>query len=787
MNLSGKFDGLRGDVAVGWILDLSAPQTPLEIEIMLDDRVIGSGRADLFRQELAGAGQVNPFCGFEIDVSEGLDGRSGVVWARLATARQVVLPGVAFSLNHDPDLRTQFQRTDLATAEAVVALNAGTARSRPSAGQAVLSHPVFIRHLGESPDGIPQTAFLRAFMTRRLTERPGLSGPELLCEFLFEHLPVLGPTPWPLSAEQIDFLNAPTPATVLPYPVPRIVLWAAMASGKWGGAAAGDYRSDLYCWFVREFLESGRLDPRLLPPAVAAYLRQPTPLHDGLPPLNHFHMRKLVPSREKLSRHTIALSRGAYLGFMVDQLLEATSLRADLLDGADFLMPPEWIAYFGQPYLPARPEGLTRLEMMVYLNAAAARAIDPNTAPWASSATRDWIRAQAARSPGWARLLSIPAAQPIQESPSVRIAGLLDSSAGLGTNLRMLSQELADAGLRHRLTDVRDGRSRVIAPPMAEGTHRDAEIYCIGADILLDSAWRLTSRAGAFKVGYLFWELESVPEEHVAAVDVLDEIWVASEFVRRAYSGKIGKPVVNVGMRISLPHVIPPLDRRERGIPDDAFVFLTAFDFGSGLIRKNPGAAVRAFQKAFPLGSRSDVRLVVKTTRIHHGHWGDRDGTWGWILRAAAADPRIVVLEGEWPEATFLGLMQACDCYVSPHRSEGFGLLPAYAMAMGKPVIVTNYSGTTDFCDETTAIPIDYALVPVAPGQFIADVPGAVWADISIDHLAEAMRRLAEDPATGVELGRAAAQRIATLYAPGKLARAGLGRLAAQGVVASSM
>jgi glycosyltransferase involved in cell wall biosynthesis len=34
-----------------------------------------------------------------------------------------------------------------------------------------------------------------------------------------------------------------------------------------------------------------------------------------------------------------------------------------------------------------------------------------------------------------------------------------------------------------------------------------------------------------------------------------------------------------------------------------------------------------------------------------------------------------------------------CDCYVSLHRSEGFGLTIAEAMLLGKPVIATRYGG----------------------------------------------------------------------------------------------
>ena len=44
-----------------------------------------------------------------------------------------------------------------------------------------------------------------------------------------------------------------------------------------------------------------------------------------------------------------------------------------------------------------------------------------------------------------------------------------------------------------------------------------------------------------------------------------------------------------------------------------------------------------------------------------------------------------------------LSLMASVDCFVSLHRSEGFGLGMAQSMYLGKPVIATGYSGNMDF------------------------------------------------------------------------------------------
>ena len=55
--------------------------------------------------------------------------------------------------------------------------------------------------------------------------------------------------------------------------------------------------------------------------------------------------------------------------------------------------------------------------------------------------------------------------------------------------------------------------------------------------------------------------------------------------------------------------------------------------------------------------------------------------------------------------------MAACDAYVSLHRSEGTGLTITDAMALGKPVIATSWSGNMDFMDVSNSFPVRYELV----------------------------------------------------------------------------
>jgi glycosyltransferase involved in cell wall biosynthesis len=117
------------------------------------------------------------------------------------------------------------------------------------------------------------------------------------------------------------------------------------------------------------------------------------------------------------------------------------------------------------------------------------------------------------------------------------------------------------------------------------------------------------------------------------------------------------------------------------------------------------------------------------------------------------------------------GLMAAADIVISLHRSEGFGLVPAQAMALGKPVIVTAWSGNLDFMNKNNSVLVSYTLVPVhdPEGAFQAD--NQKWADANVEEAAQWLRKLAGDTDLRARLGGAAAKDVAAQLSPNHFAK----------------
>lgn len=373
---------------------------------------------------------------------------------------------------------------------------------------------------------------------------------------------------------------------------------------------------------------------------------------------------------------------------------------------------------------------------------------------------RNWVMTEGARDKAvriWLEALDLlpPKSAGLPVSCAVCLTGLWASNSGRGEDLRLTA-----AGMRHRgiAFIIFDRRNELFYD--ADGQEIEVDPAAVRINIVhlnADTAlWDYMSlqRAGlthAYSVGYWAWELERLPEEWNFAYNFYSEVWAASRFAQKAFERGNKRHVAFMPMAVDLPTEKSALKRADVGLADDEFVFYYGFDYRSYMSRKNPEAAIEGFLRAFGAGDKK-VRLVLKTLAPDTTSENFRK-----IAAMAERDPRITILDQEFERADLYALIGTCDCFVSPHRSEGFGRGPAEALLLGVPVIATNYSGNIDFTTPQTALMVDYKLVPLADGEYPGGA-GQIWADIDLDELAAAMRRLVDEPTTCLrfaEAGRA--------------------------------
>ena len=118
-------------------------------------------------------------------------------------------------------------------------------------------------------------------------------------------------------------------------------------------------------------------------------------------------------------------------------------------------------------------------------------------------------------------------------------------------------------------------------------------------------------------------------------------------------------------------------------------------------------------------------RLALKTKRLM-----ERPEEGGALMAVAEATPGVVVVDRGLSREDMAALFAAADIYASPHRSEGFGLTIAEAMALGKPVVASDYGGSRDFLDGTCGYPVPVREVRLAR-DFGHYTRGGVWAEVA--------------------------------------------------------
>lgn len=250
-------------------------------------------------------------------------------------------------------------------------------------------------------------------------------------------------------------------------------------------------------------------------------------------------------------------------------------------------------------------------------------------------------------------------------------------------------------------------------------------------------------------IGYTTWESSVMPAQRVQLCNGMSEIWVPSEYNREIF--------VNSGVTVPvkvLPHAAEPgwFERPDTNlelpIRSDTFKFLSIAQLSS---RKNLDGLARAYLTGFT--SEDNVCLIVKTYINRGGdvekkHITDFFGKIKVDLGLTNYPPMLLISE-ILDERQIRSLYYQSNCYVSAHRSEGFGLPIFEAMAAGLPTIATGFSGNVDFMPRDFTYHVNYQMSPVYGMSFSPHwreiyKGNQDWADPDLTHLRSQMRYVFE-------------------------------------------
>lgn len=300
----------------------------------------------------------------------------------------------------------------------------------------------------------------------------------------------------------------------------------------------------------------------------------------------------------------------------------------------------------------------------------------------------------------------------------------------------------------------------IITPPEEFAINRYNRIVEILPSIVPDKIKIHKSRIAfwEFESGFLYGYPDMVTVESVIAMSDFNASYFRNTLPSSVSVVKILYPFNYRTIRPNPPSTI----REKYKINDNEFTVYFNFDFGAAFNRKNPDGVMKAFAKAFK--SIPNARLIFKT-KSASSHKARVEELYA-LSESLGIKNRFTMINDHISLQEVFDLVNACDVYISLHRGEGFGMTVAEAMAMGKPVVSTDWSATTEFCKHDCTIPVPYKLVSVKPEQidhpYYKEVEA--WAEPDIDAAADALLKLYENPLLRNELGRKAAAFIRNYF-----------------------
>ena len=364
----------------------------------------------------------------------------------------------------------------------------------------------------------------------------------------------------------------------------------------------------------------------------------------------------------------------------------------------------------------------------------------------------------------------------LPSSRGFNVIGYVSGNLGLGVAARSLISLTLARGFAVAIFDMDPEKGRrgfdmtyrnLTVETMAELPYSISIFVLPPASLaaLLKTSNNEVFRSNRLNVALSFWELPTLPRRWVPVMNAFDVVAAASETMRATFQFALSGPLVTgARLAISVPAGVVS-DRQRFKLPPDAFIFVASFEPFSDPVRKNPLAVIDSYLRG--VGDDPRAWLVLKANNVRDG--ANLHPFMEKIRLRCANHPRIRVIDEVMSYADVLSLYASCDVYVSLHRAEGLGLALMEAMALGKPVIATAWSGNMTFMDHTNACLVRYQLVPVESELFEYGEAfigrGVSWADPSIEDAAAWMRQLLASPELGQRIGANAARDVARLNA----------------------
>jgi glycosyltransferase involved in cell wall biosynthesis len=196
---------------------------------------------------------------------------------------------------------------------------------------------------------------------------------------------------------------------------------------------------------------------------------------------------------------------------------------------------------------------------------------------------------------------------------------------------------------------------------------------------------------------YPFFELDTFNDYEKSSMSVPDHFFVSSKWAKgvmqdNGISQNIS--VVPLGVDRNIFNDAIPKNRK-----DDKYVFL---NIGKWEIRKGHDILLDLLDTAFPDNTNVELWILASENTNNYSN-AEELSKWKTIYN----NPKVKLFSGFDSQQQIAELIANADCGLYPSRAEGWNMELLETMSMNKPVITTNYSAHTEFCNKDNSYLID--------------------------------------------------------------------------------
>lgn len=247
-----------------------------------------------------------------------------------------------------------------------------------------------------------------------------------------------------------------------------------------------------------------------------------------------------------------------------------------------------------------------------------------------------------------------------------------------------------------------------------------------------------------YTILFFVWESEYIHPKLKLNIQLFDEVWTPSTYCKNLIKDFFTKPIKVIPHPVEVEINVLKKNNSIKLISPKKFSFLFIFSYHSSITRKNPIGLIQSFIKAFGRDN-NNVELIIKTSGVKKFQKEKKQ-----ILNAIGKTSNINLYDTNLDQNSLNCLIQQCNCYVSLHHSEGFGLTLAEAMHLGKPTVATNYSGNTEFMNNTNSYLVNYekGLIKNNDSNFSKKT---IWANPDIEDCAKQLQLVYTNESTRIQ------------------------------------